>query len=171
MCDLPSSNQKFEIQTKWNLKKPGGWEKYIVATEDIASKIVNLVEEESNIDEVIKKVERLHNKAKFVAFDKTKIKQNKSTNKKILREQDTNKAEDLISRQSKQIEQEILEIKSSNQGRASKVFKMKERIGGSKKGSQDAHAVKDLATGELLVATELIKKATLEYNCEVEVIS
>ena len=99
MCDLPSSNQKFEIQTKWNLKKPGGWEKYIVATEDIATKIVNLVEEESNIDEVIKKVERLHNKAKFVAFDKTKIKQNKSTNKKILREQDTNKAEDLISRQ------------------------------------------------------------------------
>ena len=47
------------------------------------------------------------------------------------------------------------------------MFKMRARIGGSKKVAQDAHAIKDPITGELLVATEEIKRATLEYNCNV----
>ena len=44
---------------------------------------------------------------------------------------------------------------------------MKSRIGGSKIGSQDAHAIKDPVSGHLLVATAQIKQATLDYNCEV----
>ena len=44
---------------------------------------------------------------------------------------------------------------------------MKTKLGGSNKGAQDAHAIKDPDTGELLVSTEEIKRATLDYNCRV----
>ena len=165
--DLPSSNRKTEIRTKWNLKKPGGWNRYKVATDDIADKIVEIVDSEKDIEEVINKVEKLQNKAKFVAFNKTKIKREKPKNVDALNDLEPSKAHEILTRQSEQIEKEILEIKSSNQGRAYKVFKMRARIGGTKKGAQEAHAIKDPISGELLVATEEIKRATLEYNCNV----
>ena len=44
---------------------------------------------------------------------------------------------------------------------------MKAKISGSKNTPQDANAVKDPESGELLVAKEEIKAATLHYNCEV----
>ena len=37
VCDLPSSQLKVETKSKWNLMKPGGWEKYAEATNDIAA--------------------------------------------------------------------------------------------------------------------------------------
>ena len=76
-------------------------------------------------------------------------------------------AQEILKQQSDQLEREILEIKSNKQGRASKVFKMKARIGGSKQMGQEAHAIKDPISGELLVSGEEIKKATLQYNCDV----
>ena len=148
--------------------KPGGWEKYKEATNDIADRIIDIVDSEENIDEVIKKVGKLEDKAKFKAFDKTKVKQMKPGNvKNKVKEYEPIKAQELLARQSEQLEREILEIKSSTQGRASRVFKMKSRLGGCKKGAQDSHAIKDPKSGELLVASEEIKRATLEYNCEV----
>ena len=84
-----------------------------------------------------------------------------------MKECETIKAKELLARQSEQIEKDILDIKSSTQGRAAKVFKMKTKLGGSNKGAQDAHAIKDPGTGELLVSTEEIKRATLDYNCQV----
>ena len=85
----------------------------------------------------------------------------------------TNKAEnsieakEVLKRQSEQLEKEILEIKNNKQGRATKVFKMKSRIGGSKNQSQEAHAIIDPSSGEILVSSEEIKRATLEYNSDV----
>ena len=38
-----------------------------------------IIENESDIDEVISRIEKLQNKAKFTAFGKTKIKNRKST--------------------------------------------------------------------------------------------
>ena len=149
--------------------KPGGWDKYGEATNEIAAKICQIVEEVDDIEEVIKKVDKLLDNAKFSAFGKTKISKRKQADRQVAKDMETDKAiaQDLIARQSNQIEKEILEIKSSKQGRASKVFKMKSRIGGSKIGSQDAHAIKDPVSGHLLVATAQIKQATLDYNCEV----
>jgi cell fate (sporulation/competence/biofilm development) regulator YlbF (YheA/YmcA/DUF963 family) len=44
---------------------------------------------------------------------------------------------------------------------------MKSRIEGSKNQSQEAHAIIDLSSGEILVSSEEIKSETLEYNCDV----
>jgi hypothetical protein len=49
------------------------------------------------------------------------------------------------------------------QGRVGQVFMMKRNIMGQKKAGTEPHAVKDPITGELLVANEDIKKATLKY--------
>ena len=76
-------------------------------------------------------------------------------------------AKEILRRQSEKLEKEILDIKNGKQGRASKVFKMKARIGGSKKTGMEAHAVMSPNSGELLVSSEEIKKVTLEYNCDV----
>ena len=159
ICDLPSSKQKVETKTKWNLMKPGGWNKYVEATNDIAAKIVEIVDEESDIEKAMKKIEKLQDKAKFVAFGKTKITHRKTENKHALKNNDTINAQELIARQSEQIEKEILEIKQSERGRTSKVFKMKAKISGSKNTPQDANSVKDPESGELLVAPEEIKAA------------
>ena len=43
---------------------------------------------------------------------------------------------------------------------------MKEKVIGNKKSGTEPHAVKDPKTGELLVANEDIKKATLNYCVE-----
>ena len=163
LCDLPSANRTEEIKTKWNLGRPGGWVKYEEATNNIAGKIIDIVDNEGDIEEVITKVEKLQEKSKFIAFNKTKIRQRKLA----MKECETIKAKELLARQSEQIEKDILDIKSSTQGRAAKVFKMKTKLGGSNKGAQDAHAIKDPGTGELLVSTEEIKRATLDYNCQV----
>ena len=76
-------------------------------------------------------------------------------------------AKEILSRQSEQLEKEIMEIKNDKQGRASKVFKMKARIDGSKTRGQEAQAIKDPISGELLTSIDEIKRATLEYNVEV----
>ena len=162
---LPTSQYEVQSQTKWNLMKPGGWEKYKEATEDIAEKIVEIIDNEHDIDEVIKKVEKLQDKAKFVSFNKTKISKEKQI--RVLKDQNSVEAKELLQKQSDKLEKEIIEIKNSKLGRASQVFKMKARIGGSKKLGQEANAIKDPKSGELLVASENIKQATLEYNCGV----
>ena len=59
LCDLPSSKQITEIKTKWNLSRPGGWEKYEEATNEIAGKIVDIVDNVGDIEEVIDKVGKL----------------------------------------------------------------------------------------------------------------
>ena len=147
--------------------KPGGWRRYEQATDNIAEKMIEIVNEENDIDEVIRKVDRLQDKAKFIAFDKTKIKHGKHAKAHNNELGDSAEAQEILKQQSDQLEREILEIKSNKQGRASKVFKMKARIGGSKQMGQEAHAIKDPISGELLVSGEEIKKATLQYNCDV----
>ena len=61
------------------------------------------------------------------------------------------------------MEKEILKVKESNQGCVGQVFMMKRNIMGQKKAGTEPHAIKDPITGELLVANEDIKKATLKY--------
>ena len=73
---------------------------------------------------------------------------------------------DILKRQSEQMEKEILNVKETRKGRVGQVFKMKEKVIGNKKSGTEPHAVKDPKTGELLVANEDIKKATLNYCVE-----
>ena len=49
-------------------------------------------------------------------------------------------------------------------GRVTNVFKMKEIVAGAKKRPQEAHAVLDVETKNLVVSTEEIKKVTLNHD-------
>ena len=100
--------------------KPGGWEKYGQATDDIAANLVEVVEAEKDIDVIIRKIDKLQDKAKLIVFDKTKITHMKST--LINKDENSIEAKELRKRQSEQLDKEILEIKNDNQGRATNVF-------------------------------------------------
>ena len=69
----------------------------------------------------------------------------------------------LIERQTKKIEEEIINIKSQKIGRIGSVFEMKELIDGPKKPSQEPTAIKDPVSGDLVVASTEIKRVTLAY--------
>ena len=71
--------------------------------------------------------------------------------------------EHLLLKRTQQIEADVQKIKESKQGQAGNIFSMKKNIAGPKKGSQEASAIRDPETGELLVNKEEIKRATLAY--------
>ena len=70
---------------------------------------------------------------------------------------------EILSKQSKIIEDQINELKEKRLGRVGTIFKMKEMINGPKKGGQELTAVRHPVSGEMVVSTEEIKRVTLEY--------
>ena len=68
-----------------------------------------------------------------------------------------------MSKETERMEAEIVKVKAMKQGRATKVFKMREIISGSKKAGKEAHAIIDPETKELVVSNSEIKKVTLNY--------
>ena len=118
---------------------------------------------EFTIDQAMKKVDTIDDQIKYKAFGKTRISYNKATIKKEPKKDVDSSDVALLKRQSQRMEEQILKIKSKNQGRAVNVFKMKDIIMGSKKGGQEATAIQDPKTGDLVVANEQIKEVTLTY--------
>ena len=68
-----------------------------------------------------------------------------------------------MKRQSERLEDAINKIKESKLGRAGSVYKMKNKITSHKKVKQEASAICDPKSGELIVSKERIKEVTLEY--------
>ena len=157
------TSQKTEV--KWNTSKPGGWNHYNWISNLKANKIKDAVENENDTDTAGKKLDKIDKKIRFAAFGKTKIKNNKPKriNKDNKSEEET--AKETQRKESEKIEKEFENIKKSKQGRAGKVFKMREVISGPKKQCQEAIALKDSRTGELVVSNSEIKRVTSEY-CE-----
>ena len=144
---------------------------YEEVSNDKAKDLHKLVENESkSVEEIMTCFEKIHDKIKFKSFGKTKISLTKpkckvGTNEET--ESDEKKAKNLLKKQSEILLNEIGEIKEMKQGRSTKVFKLREKILGHKKQSQEACAVKDPKTEELIVSSEEIKKVSLEYCKEV----
>ena len=65
------------------------------------------------------------------------------------------------------MEAEIQRVRSLKQGRTTNVFKMREAITGKKKAKQEAHAIIDEETEELIVSNSEIKNVTLKYCLKV----
>ena len=59
---------------------------------------------------------------------------------------DEEKGKALLNKQSERMEAETLKIKTMKQGRASKVYKMREVIQGTKKATKEASAIYDFRT-------------------------
>ena len=73
------------------------------------------------------------------------------------------KDNDLLKRQADRLESAINKIKENKLGRAGSVYKMKDEIAGHKKAKEEATAIRDPVTDELIVSKDMIKKVTLEY--------
>ena len=73
------------------------------------------------------------------------------------------KDEVLLKEQGEKLEKEINEIKLQGKGRLTRIFKMKQEVLGSRKTSQEPLAIRDPASGDLLVSNADIKRTTLQY--------
>ena len=158
--------------SSWNLSKPNGWERYKLLTDDASLKINQIVENEDiTNDEVSSRIEKIETKIKFQAFGKTKA----PTKEKVARrlgeisgaasqlDDQSEKAKELWDKLSQDIEDDINKLKAEKYGRVTNVFKMAETVGGGKKQREEAHAIMDPKTNEVVVATEEIKRITLEH--------
>ena len=172
---IPRVQEFKKPESSWNRGKPGGWEVYKRMTNESSEKIREVISNEKNIDEAMKKIEALDTKIKFKSFGKTKNSLKKNPQSRLCRcdpsqigrcktcKTQKDKDEELLARQSKKIELAIEKIKASKQGRAGNIFQMRKEIMGPKNGGQDASAIRDPDNGELIVNKEEIKRATLKY--------
>ena len=134
------------------------------------------------------KVEKIEKKIKYIAFGKTKPSNKmfkdskkckqcrllgcnpspegslKTSKPKCMacRTQDE-KDENLLKRQADRLENAINNIKEKKLGRAGSIYKMKAEIVGHKKAQEEASAIRDPTSNELIVAKERINEVTLEY--------
>ena len=124
-----------------------------------------LIEDEGyNSDELMQKVDKVENKVKFKAFGKTKPRTEKAVEKSAkIPDTEDEQARAILKKQSDKMEEEVFKVKSLKQGRTTNVFKMREAITGKKKAKQEAHAIFDEETKELVVSNSEIKRVTLKY--------
>ena len=72
-------------------------------------------------------------------------------------------AKELLTSQIKIMEEHISIVKKADNGRVTMIFKMKNIVTGNKKAAQEAQAIKNSETNELIVSNSEIKKVTLKY--------
>ena len=163
---LPRKERSHKRPTVWNKNKPGGWEAYKAMTEAVQSKMEKVIEdEEIPIEEVMKRLDKMQEKIKHATLGKTKVKSKKNTAKHPEKEtvSEEEHAKMLMRKASDKIEKAIQSVSSMKQGNCAKLFKMRDLVDGPKKAGQEAQAVEDSRSGELVVSGSAIKKASLEY--------
>ena len=162
--------------TSWNLSKPDGWEKYMSLTEAASGKMDKIIENEDlTIEVVTEKIEKIETKIKFQAFGKTKQPTKQKASRRLEAElqaaggleSEDEKGRLLEAKQSRELEEEINKLKTAKHGTVTNVFKMAEIIGGKKKQKDEAHAIINPETKEVVVATEEIKRLSLEHCVKV----
>ena len=183
---IPLASQKNTLPRKykmWNLKKEGGWQYYKELSEnnDNLKKIAK--DYTNNPTVLMDKIEKEMKKVKFKAFGKVSVRNNLRSNKdlKSLQKQklSLNLASDsheimkideeitrkLISSQSQRLEKEIADIKDTKtrKGKTAAIFKLKEKIIGTKKSAQEAILMKDPDTNAELASNKEVKEASLKY--------
>ena len=169
--NMPKAKTIQKKESQWNLKKPGGWDIYKVALEEVSAKMQEVTKDKDlDIEAVMKKTEAMMNKVKFKAFGKSKPTTEKALSRRLEDRlkaaqglEDKEKIKELRRRQYDMMEEEINRLKLAKYGRSTSVFKMKEIVAGSKKSQQEAHAVIDEETKELVVGTDEIKEVTLKH--------
>ena len=172
----------------WNLRKEGGWQEYKEQTEKVASIVEDIIKDDDiSIEECMTKTEKVNNKVKFTAFGKTRkssarrkshpsqsctdcgrLEEGPGSATRLERDctkcmSDSDKLNDVLQNQAQRMEDEINEVKKTRVGRLARVFKMKQKIVGSKKAGQEPTAIKDPESGDLLVSGSEIRKASLNY--------
>ena len=162
--NLPGIRREIQKVTRWNLSRPGAWDTYKEVSNRLSEKIIEVAEDTSKtIEEVVEKVEKIHDDIKYQSFGKTTIKIGNSAKHKQTNTNACDDAESLLKSQTEKLEQEINKLKENKQGRSGKVFKIAESIRGPKKGYIEPQAVHDPKTGNLVVANKEIQKVCLQH--------
>ena len=167
----------------WNLKKEGGWQHYKELSED-NDNLKKIAKDTSNNPTLsMEKIEKEMKKVKFKAFGKVSVRNDLRTSKdlKYLQKQklslntdsdnheimkiDEEIAKRLLSNQTQRLEKEITDIKNTKarKGKSAAIFKLKDKIIGSKKSAQEAIVMKDPETSEELLSNKELKEASLKY--------
>ena len=165
----------------WNTHKDGGWEKYHDLTIN-DPKLEAIMEEANDLesDELMAKMSKRMDKIKFQSFGKVKRKISSINNdkelsklyeEKIKRNSDENDELDekinqkILEYQLKDYERKLYCLKQieKDKGKSASVFKLKEKIVGSKKVSQEAVSMKDPDSGDIILETEKLKEASIKY--------
>ena len=118
---------------------------------------------EQTENKVEKKLNMIDDRIRFATFDKTKMKQNKPQPKPKENQTKEEENKETIRKESKKIEEQVQALKKTKLGRVGQVLKLREAISGPKKKAQEAIALQDSRTGELVVSTSEIKRVTTEY--------
>ena len=72
-------------------------------------------------------------------------------------------AQNLLKKQLKMAEEEMIKLQSVNNGRPDSIFQIANTIIGNKKSGVEATAVKDPLTGKIVVSHKEMKKVILQY--------
>ena len=137
-------------------------------TKEKNDKIREVIEdEELDIEEVMDRLEKFENKIKFTAFGKTskKVSVPKKGGPKLVHIDESEKAKELIEKQSELIEEEVEKIRRRGGGQINQIHKIAKDLKGARE--EIAHAVKDPETKKLVVYQEEIKKVSLRYCMKV----
>ena len=180
----PKRKSIVEKQTVWNTNKPAGWDTYKELTDD-NDDLENLAMEViTDTTEFNQKLDKIMNKIKFRSFGKVSF-TNKSQIDKPLenlyeekRINSVSKVSDekiievemkisdlLLKKQRIEYEKKLDNLKTlkNTKGKSAAVFNLKARVLGEKKVRQEAAAVEDPVTKELIYDAENIKATALEY--------
>ena len=167
--NLPRAKEKEEEKrTLWNIAKENGWSEYETYSNEFSEKLEKVVENENmTIEEVMNKFEKIHDKIKFKAFGKVTIGTQK---RKVTRqngdsddESEEAKAKTMFEEQEKVVEKELQKISETKNGKAGKIWAIRKKVIGGKKGDLLATAIEDPATKKLITNRNQIKDTILEY--------
>ena len=140
-------------------------------------------------DMMMKKIDKELNRIKYISFGKVKIRQKPKGNKELENLQlqkvkcfedymndttdmdekvkviDNNIAKNLLQQQRKNVEKELISMKEiqKNKGRSALVFKLKEKVVGAKKVSQEATVIIDPKSKKEVNTPVEIKRVSIEY--------
>ena len=162
----------------WNTNKENGWKKYLDLTTN-CEKLESIANKENllNSEEMMSQLSRRMEKIKFQSFGKVKKKvQSLENDKELSKLYEQKHAKDcdeevidqrinnkLLEHQLKDYEKKLSSLKQlqSEKGKSASIFRLKEKIVGSKKVSQEAVSMKDPVSGELIVDNDKLKEASV----------
>ena len=184
---IPVRNQDFKPANKyvtWDTKKREGWLQYFKATDDNEelAKIANLEVGDTNM--LQRAIDKELERKKHKCFGKVKIskKSNESKNLEKLQQRKvelahTNAEQDEIDKLDTEMSSVLKEIQhkkymkdvkfledtAKSKGKTAAIFKLKEKMFGSKKTPLDQIAILDPDTNNLVFTPKEIKAASLKY--------
>ena len=167
LSNLPSQPAGREVkQTRWNLAKDGGWEKYRELSDKFSDKLDQIIEnEDTTVEEMMTNIEKIQDKIKYMAFGKVTIGGKKSNREEVEcdAEEMEETAENTFKKQIDKAQEEIKQIEKENKCRAGRVWEIRKRVLGGTKVVSEVNAIEDPKTKRLVVTRSEVKNITLEY--------